>query len=752
MRQVLRKMISGKERGFGVLTLGCALAIAGCGGGGGGGGGGSSISPSTSQIGSGTLPGTSANLVAIDLFPKGDISIFGSQAATAAAPPQQQVIVAGYYKDGATRDLSRQVSYVVADPAVARVSGDGLVTPTGAGTTTLTVTEKGINGQTLTITRNIVVDFSKIAGAAGSVATSLELYPGPVTRLTDVNPAAAKDQFQQFVVLVRYQDGTCEDLTRNFGLVIQDDQGNPTTAARFTTAGLLRATGDATIDVVANASAMSMVASVRVISGTGGANGGNGNGFTPYTGVPLAGSTNIFDVVALAALKSQLINPAPLSTDGEFLRRVTADTVGRLPTDAELTAFAANTAPTKRATTIDALLASPEFAAHWAKDVLGAWCGITGANRAAFDAELQTQLAADAPLSAVVGAMAAGTGPLGTGFNAQFPSAYMKVDQLLNTFTGYTSKCARCHDHPLTTIQDDPRWSQDQNYGLYAFFAANNGEATKVDKTGRMFGTPVQPAFVFDPTATGLGTLADPMAARRQKFADLFVVSKAFAKGTGHRIWAEIMGPMLDPDQFLQVNLAGVKNPKLLDTVTQAFSDQKTSLKGFLRQLLNSKLYQLSGTGKDTKNDELYSRHVARRHHAEVVDAGTSALAGVPFTALNTFVSFNFGYPTTRSNIHERSDAVNMSQAFTQMNSNQSTNARIAMTGNQIDRLATSVTNNSITMDAAITTLFRAALSRDPSAAELATFVNESKTAATPREFLQDAAVALGASIEFVIR
>ena len=74
------------------------------------------------------------------------------------------------------------------------------------------------------------------------------------------------------------------------------------------------------------------------------------------------------------------------------------------------------------------------------------------------------------------------------------------------------------------------------------------------------------------------------------------------------------------------------------------------------------------------------------------------------------------------------------------------------MAGNQIDKLATAVDAKTTTIESAITTIFRAALSRDPSAAELNTFVTESKTAATTKEFLQDAAVAVGASIEYVMR
>lgn len=759
MRQVLRN-INGEGRGLGVLALGCAaLALAGCGSGGGGGGGSGSYAPgsTTAPSTSGSVPGTAANLTALDLYPKGDIAIFGSASATAAAPPQQQIIVVGFYKDGAQRDLTRGVTYKVADPKVATVSGDGLVTPVGAGTTTLTVTQSGAGGQTLSITRNIVVNMTKIAAQPGVQATSLELYPGPVTRLTDVNPTKGVNQFQQFVVVVRYADGTCIDITRNFGLQITDTQGNPTVAAAFSSGGLLNAKDNATIEVIANATAINMVASVEVISGSG-TPGANAAGFTPFTGGALAGSTNAFDVVALAALKSQNISPAALSSDGEFLRRVTSDLIGRLPTQAELKAFVANTDPAKRAKTIDALLAMPAFATHWGQDIVGAWFQVSGNNQKAFDAELVTEIGNDVPLSMIVNAVAAGTGPLGTGFDAQFPMAYMKSDILMNVFTGYTSKCARCHDHPLTTAMDNPNWIQDQNYGLYAFFAATKGDATKVNKAAQMFGTPLDPAWVFDPTQNAtLPKLTDaagnmtPIAARRQKFADLLVASTQFARGTGHRIWAEVMDQLLDPNQFLQVNLAGVANPKLLDTATAEFTTQKTSLKGFLREITNSKVYQLSTAGSTTKNDALLARRTVRRHHSEVLNSGVAAIAGVPYT-MDSFFSFNFGYPSTRLSITERNDAINMGQAFTLMNSTHATNGLIVMNGNQIATLATSVDNKTIQLQDAITTLFETALSRDPSPTEMSTFVTERANATTTQMFLEDSAVALGASIEYVMR
>ena len=766
MRQVLRKIVS--EGRLGVLALGSVLAVAGCGGGGGssGGthfGGGGSIAPISSNPNNGP-PGSSSNLTALNVFPQGDIAIYGSATATQTNVPGQQIIVEGYFADGSTRDLTRTVTYKIGDATMAQISGDGLVTPLKAGTTTLTVTTVGQGGQTLSVTRNIVNTPNQIAGQPGVAATSVELYPGPVTRLTDVNPTKGSDQFQQFIVLVHFADGTAMDITRNFGLSIEDNSGNPSVAARFATNGLLRATDNATLHVVAFLSTYSIISDVTVIAGSG---NGSPNGFSPYSGGPLAGSTNAFDTTALTALKSQLISPSNLSSDNEFIRRVTADTIGRLPTPAEVPAFVSSVDPAKRAKLIDALLAMPAFGMHWANDVLGPWTTVNDKNTvAAFNTELATELNSDTPLSTVMTNMATATGPLGASFDATFPMAYQKSDALMLTWTGMTSKCARCHNHHLTTPQDDPMWLQDDNYSLYAFFAMTNTDATEIDINAKPVIDPKtkmavvrQPGWVVDGYAkavtAGLPALTDPIATRRAKFASLLGASNAFARGTGHRIWSEVMDKLLDPNQFLQANIAAVVNPKLLATIASEFQAQNSSLKGFLRDVMNSKLYQLTTAGANTKNDALFARRTLRRHHSEVLNDGVAQIAGIAYK-MDPFFSFNFGYPSTRGAITERNDAVNLSQAFTLMNSPSGTNGLIAMTGNQITTLATSVTNKTVTMQQAITTLFEAALQRDPSATELAAFMTESTNATTAGEttlmFLQDSAVALGASIEYVMR
>ena len=59
------------------------------------------------------------------------------------------------------------------------------------------------------------------------------------------------------------------------------------------------------------------------------------------------------------------ITPAPKTTDWEFVRRVTLDLTGRIPTPDRVLTFVADTAPDKRAKLIDELLAKPEWIDKW---------------------------------------------------------------------------------------------------------------------------------------------------------------------------------------------------------------------------------------------------------------------------------------------------------------------------------------------------------------------------------------------------
>ena len=66
-----------------------------------------------------------------------------------------------------------------------------------------------------------------------------------------------------------------------------------------------------------------------------------------------------------ADFKAQNITPAPTTTDWEFVRRITLDLTGRIPTPQAVLTFVASTDPQKRSKLIEQLLAAPEWIDKW---------------------------------------------------------------------------------------------------------------------------------------------------------------------------------------------------------------------------------------------------------------------------------------------------------------------------------------------------------------------------------------------------
>ncbi len=88
----------------------------------------------------------------------------------------------------------------------------------------------------------------------------------------------------------------------------------------------------------------------------------------------LAAENNYIDREVFAKLRSLNITPSDLAGDAEFLRRVTIDTIGSLPSPEEVRSFLADTDAGKRSKKIDELLDHPLHAALWATK----FCDITG--------------------------------------------------------------------------------------------------------------------------------------------------------------------------------------------------------------------------------------------------------------------------------------------------------------------------------------------------------------------------------------
>jgi hypothetical protein len=80
------------------------------------------------------------------------------------------------------------------------------------------------------------------------------------------------------------------------------------------------------------------------------------------------------DELIVAKLRKLGIVPSELCSDAEFLRRVSLDMTGTLPTPQEIETFLANSSPGKRTTKIEELLARPTYVTRWTTKL----CEITG--------------------------------------------------------------------------------------------------------------------------------------------------------------------------------------------------------------------------------------------------------------------------------------------------------------------------------------------------------------------------------------
>jgi hypothetical protein len=78
-----------------------------------------------------------------------------------------------------------------------------------------------------------------------------------------------------------------------------------------------------------------------------------------------AGQGGTIDRHIFGTLHQQGVEPAPRTSDFEFIRRVSLDLTGRIPVPESVAAFVADTAPDKRAKLVEELLESPAWVDKW---------------------------------------------------------------------------------------------------------------------------------------------------------------------------------------------------------------------------------------------------------------------------------------------------------------------------------------------------------------------------------------------------
>jgi hypothetical protein len=452
------------------------------------------------------------------------------------------------------------------------------------------------------------------AGAPASVSSAAAVVR---LRLTPAERVLKHGEAQQLAVVAVYADGGERDVTRQ-----AEYFGNLDTVATVDRDGWVEArqqSGEAAL----MARYLGHVAVFRAIVPHG----------EPLREIPDFHPNNYIDELAVARWKKLGLRPSPSCDDATFLRRVTVDLCGRLPTAAEARAFLAESAADKRARLIDWLLDSPDYPAYFAMR----WGSIlrnsnlAGANQAAyaFHDWIRDQIARNRPYDEFVRGIVAAAGewqdapPVNWYWQMRDDQLHQVTADTAQVFLGVRLQCARCHHHPYE------RWSQDDYYGLAGFFTRLGrksfgepppyyaaGSVTTGEKdphTGKAPEPkyPDGPAAKFAPEDDPRHALVDWMARPDNPF---------FAKALVNRLWGHFLGRGLyhEVDDMRDSNPPS--NPELLDALAKNFIQHKFDVKHVIRTIVNSRVYQLSSEPTDANrmDRQNFARYYARRMLAEV--------------------------------------------------------------------------------------------------------------------------------------
>ena len=589
---------------------------------------------------------------------------------------------------------------------------------------------------------------------------------------------------QRLRVEAHYSDGSIRDVTRLASFDTNDKEMAKVTEAGVVTVGKLTGQG------VIVARYQGLVADAKITVPA--------DHLLPperYAHLP---RNNFIDELAYAHFQQMGLFPSVPCSDSEFLRRASLDTIGVLPSAAEVREFlhhrgapsgeispvvdpASPDPNSDRLALIDRLLQHPSYADYWANkyaDLLRPNPDRVGVKSIyLLDQWLRESFRTNQPYDQFVRAIltAEGSnhrdGPVVIYRDRREPADLTTMFSQL--FLGTRLECARCHHHP------NEKWGQEDFYQLAAYFGPLKqkgaglsppisagtesfyfaaGGSVKHPVTGEVM-SPRPPDGPFVKSVDDVDprlALARWLTAPENPF---------FARALVNRIWANFFGRgLVEPVDDFRISNPCV-NPALLDALAADFARHGYDLKHLIKTILSSQLYQQSSEPNetnlaDTKN---FSRSYRRRLPAEVlldavndITGVTDTFAALPINAraaqtwsykIDSPFLDAFGRPNSSSDCPcERDTKNSVVQALHLMNS-KDLNRKLT----QSDGWVAQLVGSPRATDELITELYLATVCRFPTSVELAKAITPFKGPDASRQnAAEDVLWALLNSAEFV--
>ncbi|OYP35504.1 DUF1549 domain-containing protein [Rhodopirellula sp. MGV] len=582
--------------------------------------------------------------------------------------------------------------------------------------------------------------------------TKLEVFPK--------NRRMYAGQSQQLAVIATFDDGRCEDVTRAAVF-----ESNDTQMADVNATGLV-STGEAIGDVAVMARYNGWVSVFRAEIPRQGA----------VAPSELAKYEHPIDQAVRRKLASLGIEPSPSCDDSSFLRRVTIDICGRIPTLDETQQFLADESADKRAKCVDRLLDSEDYASHFARK----WSVILRNRRdggalkpdtMVFHHWIKDSLQLNKPYDTFVRELLTARGsafsnPAVVWLN-HVTDQNERVEDVSQLFMGQRIQCARCHHHPYE------KWSQEDYARMSAFFTT----VSKKDVGGEItFVSRVAPATAPHPRTNqplppaGLDAIPreiDPYDDPRGELASWLTSpdNPFFARSLVNRYWKHFMGRgLVEPEDDMRVTNPP-SNPELMDALAQSFTESGFDLRELIRTICTSETYASSSDANETNliDRRSYSRFFPKRLLAETlldavdrVTGATTDFGGMPAmtkaielpdTGFDSYFLTVFGQPDAKTACEcERSAEANLAQSLHLLNSEEMQNKLATQKG----RAHEYAENASRTVEEKVRELYLVSLSREPSEKELKASLTYLSHEVEPVQLWEDLIWALVNSKEFL--